>query len=1294
VSAWRRRLHRLRVWLQALVAAAIIALAVVVGFAQLALPWFVAHPDRIGAFLSERLHRPVRIDRVEGRWERDGPVLALRGVHIDATDAAQATTIPQAELKINFFAALYRNLAWNELRLVGLELHLTRTPDGAWQVQGMETGGAGDHADASALFALGSLVLRDLRLTIDDADRHLVLGGDEVRLINSGNRHRVLARVRCLETNSAPVEAVIDYDDEQHDGEIYLGGRALDLAAILHGYALAGLTLERGNGRAQVWAWWRHDRLTELRAEADLRDLVLSTAAPVPLGGKPGIVPRVGFDRIGFAAAWRRTEHGWRADVADLVFARQGATSPAARIHVEKSRDPGDAPPVYALAVEALDLAGPTSVAMLCDALPETARRWLYQADPIGTLETLTLRHAGATDFDVSARFEGLAWHAVDAVPGVSGARGALLGDQDAFVLSLPPHTAFGFDAPKVFRRPFEFAEFAGDVAAYRGERGWRLETDALDFDGAGYGGQLRGAIELHDDGSRPALDVYAVVTHGEVPASHLFWPVNVLPPPAVAWLDRALEAGNVKAGRAVFRGDLADWPFHDLAGRFEARAEVEDVRLVYLPDWPVAERIRAVADFVNAGLHVDASAAEVLGNKVDKASADIPDLAEPVLDLDLTGAGAGKDLLGFIKATPIGQRYGAELLGVGLGGSGKVAMHLTLPIKQVERLELAGTVKLADADVSDAKYNLRLTKANGGVRFSQRGFASDPLAVNMNGKPATFALAVGGMTADPKHAVEATLAANLPARELLAYAPLLTAYADRVDGATLWNIGFSADSDLAAAPTTRLSVEADLHGVALDLPAPLAKTADSALPLKLVLGPPAPGGAIDLSLGRLMHLRGRLPAPNQPFAARVEFGGEATAPLPAAGFLIGGSAPLLDLSGWLDFASGSGGGSDLLAGVDLKTQSLMAWQRDFGAATFRLTPAREGLELAFAGANIDGGLSLPSDLRQRGISAHLTRLYWPEATDTETTSVSENPASLPPLHIRIDDFHLGQSSLGATTLESYPVANGTHFEQVATHSSNLEMRARGDWLGRPGSDRSTFVIDFSARDLGRMLDAFGYAGVVIGGETVAHIEGSWPGAPATFALARLDGTLKASVRAGRIPEADPGAGRIFGLFNLGALPRRLALDFGDFFRSGFSFDSIEGTFTLKDGNAYTSGLTVTGPAADIEVSGRTGLKARDYDQTMLVTPHVGGTLMIGGALVGGPVGAAAGAVLQGVFENQIASAVRARYSVKGGWDKPVITLLAKEPVESTQPASPPARPAPKPKPAPASGGGLRGAGL
>ena len=61
------------------------------------------------------------------------------------------------------------------------------------------------------------------------------------------------------------------------------------------------------------------------------------------------------------------------------------------------------------------------------------------------------------------------------------------------------------------------------------------------------------------------------------------------------------------------------------------------------------------------------------------------------------------------------------------------------------------------------------------------------------------------------------------------------------------------------------------------------------------------------------------------------------------------------------------------------------------------------------------------------------------------------------------------------------------------------------------------------------------------------------------------------------------------------------------------------------------------------------------------MTPRAGVALPVVGALAGGPVGAAAGLFVQTLIGKKLNRAARSRYHVTGGWDKPVITLVAKE---------------------------------
>ena len=71
-------------------------------------------------------------------------------------------------------------------------------------------------------------------------------------------------------------------------------------------------------------------------------------------------------------------------------------------------------------------------------------------------------------------------------------------------------------------------------------------------------------------------------------------------------------------------------------------------------------------------------------------------------------------------------------------------------------------------------------------------------------------------------------------------------------------------------------------------------------------------------------------------------------------------------------------------------------------------------------------------------------------------------------------------------------------------------------------------------------------------------------------------------------------------------------------------------------------------------------MRGKDFDQELRVVPHVGNSLPLVGAVVGGPIGAAAGFAVQGLLGKGMNQAASARYRVTGSWDKPVMTLIEK----------------------------------
>jgi uncharacterized protein YhdP len=199
------------------------------------------------------------------------------------------------------------------------------------------------------------------------------------------------------------------------------------------------------------------------------------------------------------------------------------------------------------------------------------------------------------------------------------------------------------------------------------------------------------------------------------------------------------------------------------------------------------------------------------------------------------------------------------------------------------------------------------------------------------------------------------------------------------------------------------------------------------------------------------------------------------------------------------------------------------------------------------------------------------------------------------------------------------------------------------------------FALD--TPDFGRLITALGFAETIDRGPTKLNGEVGWPGSPLDASRERLSGRVDLAMKEGRFLEVDPGIGRVIGLLNVTAIQRRLSLDFSDLFQKGLGFDSVTGHFELAAGIVTTDDLVIRGPSGTIGIKGKTDVASEQFDQVVTVTPSLRSALPIAGAVVGGPVGGAAMLVLQEIVGKQVDQLGAVRYTVKGPWAEPEITV-------------------------------------
>jgi uncharacterized protein YhdP len=147
----------------------------------------------------------------------------------------------------------------------------------------------------------------------------------------------------------------------------------------------------------------------------------------------------------------------------------------------------------------------------------------------------------------------------------------------------------------------------------------------------------------------------------------------------------------------------------------------------------------------------------------------------------------------------------------------------------------------------------------------------------------------------------------------------------------------------------------------------------------------------------------------------------------------------------------------------------------------------------------------------------------------------------------------------------------------------------------------------------------------------------------------------------------------VLGLLSIAQLPRRLTLDFRDFFSKGFAFDKLTGNMRIAGGKARSDDLLIDGPAAEIRIRGAADLRAQTFDQTIEVLPRAGNLLTAVGAIAGGPVGAAIGAAANAVLRKPLGQLAAKTYRVTGPWKEPKVEVVSREQSRAaTAPAVPP----------------------
>ncbi|MGH8598609.1 MAG: YhdP family protein, partial [Gammaproteobacteria bacterium] len=773
-------------------------------------------------------------------------------------------------------------------------------------------------------------------------------------------------------------------------------------------------------------------------------------------------------------------------------------------------------------------------------------------------------------------------------------------------------------------------------------------------------------------------LDLATTLGTGAIANLSDLMPLQVMHAHGDQWLRSAFQSGVLGSASLTIKGSVQSFPFEPGKGVFSAKLWVEDTHLRYAAQWPDAEVLAGSVQIDGRRLTGELTAATFLSSPLQHATLEIADVFsdEPVLLVSGTVRASLADALATLRDSPLKQGAVRQLDDFDVSGQFDLGLDLRLGLHEGAERTALGTVTFDGNRVQSARHHFELNDLTGRLSFTHDDWYGEDLTATI-GSQRIGLVATGGV-GDPNYDTELRITGITEAvvlkDSLAEFAPALHAWfqthhlMDAITGQAPWKAVISIPRTDDPAPVTKkhLVIESSLQGLALALPAPFGKPAaeSSWLKIETEIGGDSPTSRVEFGStvrALIKHEGGRRLVVRQLDAA---FGADAVPALEHPGIHLHGRVAGFKLSDWTKHLRGARGPGALPVRFDLDVAEIETFGqafRDVHVTGFEDTVA---WRIQVESPNAAGEITLPRRADGTPVTLNFERLWLDQPAAAAGKQSALDPREIPALVIACASFKYHEIDLGQAALATVRVATGQQLQSLLFLNAALQLQATGEWVVDSGAQRSRFSIDLKGDKLGPILQTFGYdSSAIRGGKTAIALEAAWPGTPADFTLDRLDGKLGLKVAKGRFLDIEPGSGRLFGLLSLQTLPRRLSFDFADLFQKGFAFDKIDGWFELAAGNAYTNNLFMEGPSAKIEISGRTGLAQKDYDQRAIVTPALSKSIPLASALFG-PAGIGVGAAIylgQKLFKeipNQVDRFLQKNYAITGSWDDPKVERL------------------------------------
>jgi uncharacterized protein (TIGR02099 family) len=1296
----------------------------------------------------------VRVESITAYSTNLLPAFELVNVRLLDAQGREALRLPRILVSLSPRSLL--NLKFDQILLDSPVLNVRRAPDGRIWVAGLDLLGGRTLAPEVALLdrlfsqpefiirngaivwtdekrAVAPLALRDVDFVLRNRARMHEMRVDATPPSQWGDRFRVMAQFE------QPFLSPGNGRWKEWTGQAYVDLSRIDVALVKQ-YADPGVDIDAGAGAVRAWVDIARGAVVGATA-----DVALSRVA-VRLG--PDLQP------LQLATLSGRLSGQFAPDVFELATrelafdTQDGIRWPGGNLRLKQQQASAAKPQTGELQADRLDLA---ALAQIAERLPlDTGlRHALALHRPAGLVDTVQVRWqqpvGQPSTYQAEGRVQELVVRAVPdtsgappgamqsiGIPGIQGATVDFSLNESGGKASLTMNNG-SIDLPGVFGEPVvPFQRLAGDLSWQVRNETVRVQVSRLRFGNA----DAQGEMDLKWQTSDPTrsasksrfpgiLDMQGTLSRADGARVHRYLPL-VLDPDVRLYVRDAVQAGAMSSVRFKVKGDLWDVPFPDRRqGEFLVAAQFNGATLAYVPrtlqlpdarPWPALTRLAGELVIDRQSMRVKGARAGVAGAtalQITKGDATIADLASSIVVVNLDARGPLSELLAFANNSPVSTLTDQALSTAAATGPMELRLKLEVPVIDPDRTRVQGSLMLQGNDIQLSPGLPRLVRSRGAVAFTDTGFSLDAVQARLLGgdvridggtvPPAGASAVAGRAGPDMAFKLQGVVTAEA-LRQMRDLAPV-SRLAQHLAGSAPYSIAIGVRGGLPEVTAT-----STLVGMALNLPQPLGKSADVAMPLRIEYAPVRDPAAsplarqhdqLVLGLGRVasVHYLRELSAVG-PRVVRGFIGvgtaGVDGASLPPDGVLANLEFDAIDVDVWDKLLSQVAGPDLAPLRPDAGGPASNYWPTSVALRARTFTAAGRTLHDLVAGGVRDGALwranvdaqeldgyleyREPSGQGAGRLFARLSRLtLGPSSASAVESLLGEQPQSIPALDIVVEHLDLRGKKLGRVEVDAVnravtgrgAGAREWRLNRFDVISPEATFRATGNWAALnaqqangeetsrdtrgPVQRRTVMNFRLDIQNAGDLLGRVGTKDVVRRGKGAMQGQVAWAGSPLSLDYATLTGSFNVNVENGQFLKAEPGLAKLLGVLSLQSLPRRLTLDFRDVFSEGFVFDVFRGDVRIEQGVAYSDNLQMKGVNAAVLMDGHADLFRETQDIRVVVVPEINaGTASLIAAAINPAIGLGS-FLAQFVLRKPLMEAATQEFHIDGSWTEPRI---------------------------------------